>query len=126
MKRLLFIGVGCQVQSLRAVEPYLGLEQLYVLGTNCTDNGPREGLDKFLRTASADPDTVLHYEFMQDYKVGGVGRWGPWVGGHGERGCIWDGVLRTALTASSDPRFTSSTWTGRSRRCPTSACPQTT
>ena len=33
------------------------------------DNGPRQGLDKFLKVASDDPDTVLHYEFMQDYKV---------------------------------------------------------
>lgn len=24
-----------------------------------------QGLDKFLRAASSDPDTVLHYEFMQ-------------------------------------------------------------
>ena len=91
VKRLLFIGVGCQVlllaqqlseapsrghaltlapvrvqvQALRAVEPHLNLEALYVLGTNCVDNGPRQGLDKFLRAASATPDTVLHYEFMQ-------------------------------------------------------------
>lgn len=33
------------------------------------DNGTREGLEKFLKAASSDPDTVLHYEFMQDYKV---------------------------------------------------------
>lgn len=39
MKRLLFIGVGCQVQALRSVEKYLGLDKLYVLGTNCVDNG---------------------------------------------------------------------------------------
>jgi coenzyme F420-reducing hydrogenase beta subunit len=44
-----------QVQALRAVEPYLGLEKLYVLGTNCTDNGPREGLEKFLNAASDTP-----------------------------------------------------------------------
>ncbi|KNA21393.1 hypothetical protein SOVF_043290 [Spinacia oleracea] len=69
VKRLLFCGVGCQVQALRSVEKYLNLEKLYVLGTNCVDNGTREGLDKFLRAASTDPDTVLHYEFMQDYKV---------------------------------------------------------
>ncbi|KAL9232964.1 hypothetical protein vseg_008016 [Gypsophila vaccaria] len=69
VKRLLFCGVGCQVQALRSVEKYLNLEKLYVLGTNCVDNGTREGLDKFLRAASNDPDTVLHYEFMQDYKV---------------------------------------------------------
>jgi len=33
------------------------------------DNGTREGLDKFLKAASETPETVLHYEFMQDYKV---------------------------------------------------------
>lgn len=60
--------VGClllQVQALRAVEKHLGLEALYVLGTNCVDNGPRQGLEKFLNAASSEPDTVLHYEFMQ-------------------------------------------------------------
>lgn len=69
MKRLLFCGVGCQVQALRSVEKYLGLDKLYVLGTNCVDNGTRPGLEKFLNAASTDPKTVMHYEFMQDYKV---------------------------------------------------------
>ncbi|GMN61449.1 hypothetical protein TIFTF001_030538 [Ficus carica] len=68
VKRLLFCGVGCQVQALRSVERHLNLEKLYVLGTNCVDNGTREGLDKFLKAASSEPETVLHYEFMQDYK----------------------------------------------------------
>ena len=40
-----------------------------VLGTNCVDNGPRQGLQKFLRAASATPETALHYEFMADYRV---------------------------------------------------------
>ncbi|BAT96207.1 7-hydroxymethyl chlorophyll a reductase [Vigna angularis] len=69
VKRLLFCGVGCQVQALRSVEHHLNLDKLYVLGTNCVDNGTREGLDKFLKAASESPETVLHYEFMQDYKV---------------------------------------------------------
>ncbi|XP_026662313.1 7-hydroxymethyl chlorophyll a reductase, chloroplastic isoform X2 [Phoenix dactylifera] len=69
VKRLLFCGVGCQVQALRSVEKHLGLDKLYVLGTNCVDNGTREGLEKFLKAASSSPETVLHYEFMQDYKV---------------------------------------------------------
>ncbi|KAL9319061.1 hypothetical protein ACSQ67_015578 [Phaseolus vulgaris] len=69
VKRLLFCGVGCQVQALRSVEHHLNLDKLYVLGTNCVDNGTREGLDKFLKAASTSPETVLHYEFMQDYKV---------------------------------------------------------
>ncbi len=69
MKRLLVIGVGCQIQALRAVEQQLGLEKLYVLGTPCVDNVTRAGLQKFLETTSKSPDTVVHYEFMQDFRV---------------------------------------------------------
>lgn len=54
-----------QVQALRSVEQYLGLEKLYILGTNCVDNGPKQGLSAFLSAASKSPSTVLHYEFMQ-------------------------------------------------------------
>jgi 3,8-divinyl protochlorophyllide a 8-vinyl-reductase (ferredoxin) len=69
MKRLLVIGVGCQIQALRAVEKQLGLEKLYVLGTPCVDNVTRAGLQKFLETTSRSPDTVVHYEFMQDFRI---------------------------------------------------------
>ncbi|NEP17885.1 MAG: hypothetical protein F6J97_13435 [Leptolyngbya sp. SIO4C1] len=69
LKRLLVIGVGCQIQALRAVQDKLGLEKLYVLGTPCVDNVTREGLQKFLDTTSRSPETVVHYEFMQDFRV---------------------------------------------------------
>jgi coenzyme F420 hydrogenase subunit beta len=69
MKRLLVIGVGCQIQALREVEKELGLEKLYVLGTPCVDNVTRAGLQKFLETTSKSPETVVHYEFMQDFRV---------------------------------------------------------
>ncbi|MGB0563001.1 MAG: Coenzyme F420 hydrogenase/dehydrogenase, beta subunit C-terminal domain, partial [Spirulinaceae cyanobacterium] len=69
MQRLLAIGVGCQIQALRAVEQELGLEKLYVLGTPCVDNVTRAGLQKFLETTSRSPETVVHYEFMQDFRV---------------------------------------------------------
>ncbi|MCC0176131.1 Coenzyme F420 hydrogenase/dehydrogenase, beta subunit C-terminal domain [Waterburya agarophytonicola K14] len=69
MKRLLVIGVGCQIQALRAVEKELGLEKLYILGTPCVDNVSREGLQKFLNTTSRSPETVVHYEFMQDFRI---------------------------------------------------------
>jgi 3,8-divinyl protochlorophyllide a 8-vinyl-reductase (ferredoxin) len=69
LKKLLVIGVGCQIQALRAVEKELGLEQLYVLGTPCTDNVTRAGLEKFLTTTSRSPSTVVYYEFMQDFNV---------------------------------------------------------
>lgn len=69
LKRLLVIGVGCQIQALRAVQDKLGLEKLYVLGTPCVDNVSREGLRKFLATTSRSPETVVYYEFMQDFRV---------------------------------------------------------
>lgn len=69
MKRLLVIGVGCQIQALRTVQDKLGLEKLYVLGTPCVDNVTRAGLQKFLETTSRSPETVVHYEFMQDFRV---------------------------------------------------------
>jgi 3,8-divinyl protochlorophyllide a 8-vinyl-reductase (ferredoxin) len=69
LKRLLVIGVGCQIQALRAVEQQLGLEKLYVLGTPCVDNVTRAGLQKFLDTTSRSPNTVVYYEFMQDFRV---------------------------------------------------------
>jgi coenzyme F420 hydrogenase subunit beta len=69
LKRLLVIGVGCQIQALREVEEKLGLEKLYVLGTPCVDNVTREGLQKFLETTSKSPETVVHYEFMQDFRI---------------------------------------------------------
>lgn len=69
VRRLLFIGVGCQVEALRGIQPYLHVDDVYVIGLNCTDNGERESLDKFLNAASEDPDTVTNYEFMADYRV---------------------------------------------------------
>ncbi len=69
IRRLLAVGVGCQIQALRAVQPTLPLEKLYVLGLPCVDNVSREGLRTFLESASASPATVVHYEFMQDFRI---------------------------------------------------------
>ncbi len=69
MKRVLVIGVGCQIQALRAVQDQIGLEKLYVLGMPCVDNVTRAGLQKFLDTTSRSPETVVAYEFMQDFRV---------------------------------------------------------
>ena len=69
IRRLLAIGVGCQIQALRAVQDTLPLERLYVLGLPCVDNVSRSGLQTFLESTSRSPDTVVHYEFMQDFRV---------------------------------------------------------
>ena len=69
IERLLAIGVGCQIQALRAVQDTLPLQQLYVLGLPCVDNVSRQGLQTFLESASRSPETVVHYEFMQDFRI---------------------------------------------------------
>ncbi len=69
IERLLAIGVGCQIQALRAVQATLPLQKLYVLGLPCVDNVSRQGLQTFLESASRSPDTVVHYEFMQDFRI---------------------------------------------------------
>ena len=69
IKRLLAIGVGCQIQALRAVQSTLPLEQLYVLGLPCVDNVSRDGLQTFLESTVSSPGTVVHYEFMQDFRI---------------------------------------------------------
>jgi coenzyme F420 hydrogenase subunit beta len=69
IRRLLAIGVGCQIQALRAVQASLPLDELYVLGLPCVDNVSRAGLQTFLESASRSPATVVHYEFMQDFRI---------------------------------------------------------
>ncbi len=69
IRRLLAIGVGCQIQALRAVQPTLPLDALYVLGLPCVDNVSREGLQTFLESTVSSPHTVVHYEFMQDFRI---------------------------------------------------------
>ena len=69
IRRLLAIGVGCQIQALRAVQDTLPLDALYVLGLPCVDNVSRSGLQTFLESASRSPATVVHYEFMQDFRI---------------------------------------------------------
>jgi 3,8-divinyl protochlorophyllide a 8-vinyl-reductase (ferredoxin) len=69
IRRLLAIGVGCQIQALRAVQDTLPLDELFVLGLPCVDNVSRSGLQTFLESASRSPATVEHYEFMQDFRI---------------------------------------------------------
>jgi len=66
---LLAIGVGCQIQALRAVQATLPLDELFVLGLPCVDNVSRQGLQTFLESTVSSPETVVHYEFMQDFRI---------------------------------------------------------
>ena len=76
-KRLAVIGIPCQVYALRAIEAELkrdlGLEQLYVIGTPCSDNTTTERFQEFLallgEDQGEDPDDVTYLEFRADYHV---------------------------------------------------------
>lgn len=76
IRNLLFCGVGCAVQAFRSelVQKDLGVENVYVLGTNCADNSPtpqasKDFIQKGLGTSDEDYDSVKGYEFMQDFRV---------------------------------------------------------
>ena len=81
IRRLLFCGVGCGVQALRALggaspEAALGLEPdgLLVLGTHCVDNSPtpeaaRRFVSKLPGVGEERAEDVLAYEFMADFRV---------------------------------------------------------
>jgi coenzyme F420 hydrogenase subunit beta len=69
IKRLAVVGTGCQVHQLRAAEAELGLDRLYVIGIPCSDNVTYPDLQYFLSQVSRSPQTVVHHEFMQDFRL---------------------------------------------------------
>ena len=68
-RRIALVGVACQVHALRALEPALGLERLYVIGTPCSDNTTTARFHDFLALLSDRPDAVTYLEFMPDMHV---------------------------------------------------------
>jgi coenzyme F420 hydrogenase subunit beta len=72
-RRLAVVGIPCQVYALRVLEADLraerGLEQLYVIGTPCSDNTTTERFHQFLALLSERPETITYLEFRADYHV---------------------------------------------------------
>ncbi len=68
-KRLAVIGIPCQVYALRALQDELGLEELYVVGTPCSDNTTTENFHHFLSLLSDQPETISYLEFRADFHV---------------------------------------------------------
>jgi coenzyme F420 hydrogenase subunit beta len=67
--RIAVVGIPCQVYALRALQNEWGLEQLYVIGTPCSDNTPTENFHEFLALIDPAPETVTYLEFRADYHV---------------------------------------------------------
>jgi coenzyme F420 hydrogenase subunit beta len=72
-KRLAVIGIPCQVYALRALEKELAFEQLYVIGTPCSDNTTTERFHEFLELIATEtgdrPADITYLEFRADYHV---------------------------------------------------------
>lgn len=68
-KRIAVIGIPCQVYALRSIEAELGLEQLYVIGTPCSDNTTTERFHQFLELISEEPQNINYLEFRADHHV---------------------------------------------------------
>ncbi len=69
LKRIAFIGNGCQTHALRAIRDKLPFEKIYHIGLPCTDIVSYQKLMKFLGLVSSSGETVVHLEFMPDYRV---------------------------------------------------------
>ncbi|MBN2886660.1 MAG: Coenzyme F420 hydrogenase/dehydrogenase, beta subunit C-terminal domain [Chromatiaceae bacterium] len=80
IRRLAVVATSCQAHMLRALESELGLERLDIIGIPCSDNVAWDDLQYFLKTISRSPETIEHYEFMQDFSL-----WMRHEDGHIER-----------------------------------------
>jgi coenzyme F420 hydrogenase subunit beta len=69
IKRLAYIGNGCQTHALRAIQDTLPFEKVYSIGLPCTDIVSYQNLMKFLNLISSSAETIVHMEFMPDYRV---------------------------------------------------------
>jgi coenzyme F420 hydrogenase subunit beta len=72
LKKLLVVGAPCHVHVLRdfaTTHHYLEGVELHVVGIPCTDNLEPAHLKWVFRHISRSPETVLNFEFMQDYRV---------------------------------------------------------
>jgi len=72
-RRLAVIGIPCQIYALRELELKLRhegkIDELYVIGTPCSDNTTTENFHLFLSKLTAEPDTVTYLEFCTDFHV---------------------------------------------------------
>jgi coenzyme F420 hydrogenase subunit beta len=67
--RLAMVAIPCQVHAVRVLEKSLGFENLFVIGTPCSDNTTTENFHEFLDLLSDQPDTISYLEFRADYHV---------------------------------------------------------
>jgi coenzyme F420 hydrogenase subunit beta len=68
-KRIVMIGIPCQVYALRALEASLGFDRIYVIGTPCSDNTRTANFHTFLNLLDPAPAGISYLEFRADFQV---------------------------------------------------------
>jgi coenzyme F420 hydrogenase subunit beta len=68
-RRVAVVGIPCQVYALRMLEERLCFEEVFVIGTPCSDNTTTENFHRFLALVDPSPATVTYLEFRADYHV---------------------------------------------------------
>jgi len=72
-RKLAVIGIPCQVYALRELERVLKeqgrIDELYVIGTPCSDNTTTTNFHLFLSKLTDTPEAVTYLEFCTDYHV---------------------------------------------------------
>ena len=68
-KRLAVVALPCQSYALRSLEPNLGLQSLYLIGTPCSDNTSTAKFHRFLAALDPEPQRIHYLEFCPDYHV---------------------------------------------------------
>jgi coenzyme F420 hydrogenase subunit beta len=68
-RRIAVVGIPCQVYALRALQDRLGFEEVFVIGTPCSDNTTTGNFHRFLALVDPSPATVTYLEFRADYHV---------------------------------------------------------
>jgi coenzyme F420 hydrogenase subunit beta len=68
-RRIAIIGIPCQIHALRALEARLGFDEIFVIGTPCSDNTSTENFHRFLDAIDDRPEAITYLEFRADYRV---------------------------------------------------------
>ena len=68
-RRIVVIGIPCQIFALRQLEAELDFESITVIGTPCSDNTTTENFHLFLERLTDRPEMVNYLEFRADYHV---------------------------------------------------------
>jgi coenzyme F420 hydrogenase subunit beta len=68
-RKIAVIGIPCQVYAIRSLQNTWDIDQLYVIGTPCSDNTTTERFHEFLNLLDPQPERINYLEFLPNFHV---------------------------------------------------------